>query len=412
MPVRSDLVERSGDLKAILVEFAEARRFARDRKKALDQYLPGGVAESEAELANAIDQFLLRYKLPDGRTVVEVFVDEYLDLTDEERALLLGWRDVVEGVFQVDRRDGNALVLTNLIDELEYRVHSNMGPAALDRMKKGSFLITRLVPIEDEWLLSGISGIYPASFRNDVYRAAAELAAQSPTLAFRNPDKVEQGWELQRKDRQSFVDFFGTDLVVLPGREVVERMRAYTHYRTHDMLDESGRSAAERSRELYGSEPAELDLQLPSYLTEAETVGVIYDEIEGMVFLRSFGLLEEAFADPETMSDSRHRDAVLTYLEDSSIPPVALRRLAERSPERASQVFARLLKRPEFSWDRDGEALLRQHKAEHFERPPLPSTAPLSSRLAQAKLRRPASSTTAARRRQPSKRPKRRAKRR
>lgn len=412
MPVRSDLVARSGDLKAILVDFAESRRFARHRIKALDQYLPDGLAESEAELANAIDQFLFKYKLPDGRTVVEAFVDEYLDLTDEERALLLGWRDVVEGVFQVDRRDGDALLLVNLIDELTYRVHSNMGAAALSRMKKGSFLITRLVPIEDEWLLSGVSRIFPASFRNDVYRATAELAAQNPTLVFRNPEKLEQGWELQRKDRRSFVDFFGTDLVVLPGREVEERMRAYTHYRMHEVRDGDGKSAAERSRDLYGSEPAELDLHLPSYLTEAETVGVIYDEIEGMVFLRNFGLVEEAFADPETLRDRRHSDAVLDYLEDSSIPPVALRRPAERSPERASQVFARLLKRRDFSWERDGEALLRQHKAEHFERPPLPSTAPLSARLAQAKLSRPASGTPAARHHQPSKRSKRRAKRR
>jgi hypothetical protein len=34
--------------------------------------------------------------LADGRTVVEVFVLVHLDLTDADRQMLLGWRDVVE----------------------------------------------------------------------------------------------------------------------------------------------------------------------------------------------------------------------------------------------------------------------------------------------------------------------------
>src|SRR5262245_63522272 len=88
-------------------------------------------------------------------TVVEHFVAEHPQLPEEERAMLLGWRDVVEGIFRVQRRDGDALVAINLVDDLTYRVRSNRGPAALGSMRRGMFLITRLVPIGGEWLLSG-----------------------------------------------------------------------------------------------------------------------------------------------------------------------------------------------------------------------------------------------------------------
>jgi hypothetical protein len=40
-----------------------------------------------------------------------------------------------------------------------------------------------------------------------------------------------------------------------------------------------------------------------------------------------------------------------------------------------------VLKRPGFSWERDGEALLRQYKASWFERPVLPSVTPISQAL-------------------------------
>ena len=144
MPATSELVARSGDLKAALVEYGQGRRFARHAEKALGQYLPDGVATDNAELANAIDRFILEYRLPDGKTIVETFVEEHLDLTDEERTLLLGWRDAVEGIFEVERREGQALILTNLVDDLTYRTRSNLGAAGPPKVRNGSFLVTRL----------------------------------------------------------------------------------------------------------------------------------------------------------------------------------------------------------------------------------------------------------------------------
>ena len=77
---------------------------------------------------------------------------------------------------------------------------------------------------------------------------------------------------------------------------------------------------------------------------------------------------------------------VRAYLEESSISPRLLRRLAERDPQAASRVFQRVLKQPHFSWERDGEALLRRYKARYFERPVLPSVTPVSDTLTRARL--------------------------
>ena len=80
---------------------------------------------------------------------------------------------------------------------------------------------------------------------------------------------------------------------------------------------------------------------------------------------------------------------VLTYLQDQSVSPLPFRRLAERDPARASEVFQRVLKQPGFSWERDGDALLRQHKAEFFARPVLPSTVPLAEEQSRRQMAAP-----------------------
>jgi hypothetical protein len=78
-------------------------------------------------------------------------------------------------------------------------------------MRRGTFLITRLVPIGQEWLLSGASTVLPAASRGEAYRLAVELAAAHPALVFRNPERLAQG--RQREERGHFIAFFSSDLV-------------------------------------------------------------------------------------------------------------------------------------------------------------------------------------------------------
>jgi hypothetical protein len=77
------------------------------------------------------------------------------------------------------------------------------------------------------------------------------------------------------------------------------------------------------------------------------------------------------------------RQAVLGYLKADSISALPFRRLAGADTARASQLFQHLLKKPSFSWERDGEALLRKHKPWCFGAKPKPPVTPLSSELAE-----------------------------
>jgi hypothetical protein len=387
MTASSDLVERSGDLKREVLDFAGLSQFRRAYIDAFEEYFEGRTRE-QSDLTNFLDYFILQWRLKDGSTIVEQFVNRHLKLPVDERQMLLGWRDVVEGIFEVKEQRGEALIVLNLVDELTYRVRSNMGPSIFKQTPPGSFIIGRLVPVEDEWLVSGAIRLLPKSSRRDVYATAVQVRMAKPSLVFRNQERLEQAREMQRQEVRSFEQFFGSKVVVIPGRELRARMDEYWHFRTHEFRLEDGQTAAEKVRQEGREVPQIRESDLPPQLMEAETVGVVYDEVDGMNYFPEFGLVEEAFASPELIAKPRYREAVQNYLRSPGIIPLPLRLLAERDPEKASRLFQKLLKKPRFSWERDGEKLLRRYKPEYYAKPVLPSVIPVSGEFSLASVAR------------------------
>jgi hypothetical protein len=373
-----DLVERSGTLKRELLEFAFHPRYRQALNAALSAQSAGGVVVAdEDELVRTLDRFVLLHRLSNGRTVLEEFVAARNDLPEAEREMLLGWHDVVEGIFEVVRHDAGAMVVDNLVDELTYRVRSNMGMAVLRRLRPGSFVIGRLVPLGLLWLVSGALATYQKGAREALYETAAEMAQEHPRLAFRNPDRLRRAWEMQRSDRDRFVRFFGADIVVLPGSQLPDQMQDYYAFSRRETLAEL---AARGEVAEYPDQSTRFNW--PLELVQPGSVAVIYDEAEGLGYFTGFDDFEQAFADPGVLSQPRYRQRVLDYLDDDSVSPLPFRRLAERDPDRASLVMQTVLRCSTFDWRRDGEGLMRERKSSFFQRAPLPCVLPVSRRLA------------------------------
>lgn len=108
---------------------------------------------------------------------------------------------------------------------------------------------------------------------------------------------------------------------------------------------------------------------------------MIYDDVEGLNYYADFGRLDTLFAEPGLVRDFAHITLLRGYLHDESVSPLAIRRLVQRHPESADQVFRALLRKPDFSWQRDGEHLLRDRKPDHADCEPTPSISCIGERL-------------------------------
>jgi hypothetical protein len=366
------MMKRAGQLKPMLVDFAMSPLFDRELTAVIAQNFPDMIVDDEAMFSMVLDHFALQHRLESGITVVEAFVAAHPELTEAERDMLLGWRDVVEGMFEVTGKDRDGVVLFNVVDELTYRAQSNLGRRAFRQMKKGMIIVGRLVPMGESWMVSGHLTAFPASARSEMLAAAARQALSNPELAFRNPAKLAEARSMVARQREAFVDLFGADLIVVPGIEVPDKVELFERHWAH--LVSPGADT-----------PKPVSMDFPDDLLDADSVAIHFVAGEGMSFYPGYHLLEEVFSNPALISRRRYQETLSDFLRDPDTSPEPLRQLAARDPAKASLVFTKLLKRKRgFSWEADGERLLRQHKPSYFDGTLLPRTVVLSKPLSNA----------------------------
>ncbi len=376
---QESLLLRCGMLKRCLVLWSVSDELV-DRLRAYGREMPAAEGE-ERDPDEIIERFIGSYRFEDGRSVHEAFVDRFPLLGDDDRRIILGWKDTVEGVFEIVRHAGDHLELVNLVDELTYIARSNQGRAGLKQSPKQGFLVGRFCPLGDEWLLSGEHRVFRPSMADEMRAMAAGLAMKFPRMFFRNPAHLEQAWAQQARMHEDFVAHFGSAEVLLRGSELQAAMDGYLI---------SQRERARAKAEGLGSplpaaalEAAPTSFAVPHELLDEPDVAILDHPRWGQGIFVGYGALRAAFQDPKrALRDGGVRE-VRDYLMDEEAGPLPLIMLGERYPLGASVLFASILRRPEFDWGRDGEALLRQYKGEHYDKL-LPWVVPLPERTAMA----------------------------
>ncbi len=375
MPADLQMIARSGDLKVDLVHFVEARRYRKDLERYLDVAFNGVVPDDEAETFNSIDRFILQARQRDGKTVVEHFITAHRELPPAERDLLLGWSDVVEGYFRVEQVTDDHIVVLNLLDEMAYSVYSNIGPGMFSSLTAGMFLHMRIVPVGDVWITSGTMRVFAEQDKERILAAAGTLASARPELVFRNPATLALAWDLQRKQRDAFIECFGSDTIVGTAAELTVQLDELTRIMRASM-PESERSATATDN------PVD-NVHWENAFTgsrESDRIAVIYDELEGLNVFYEYGLVEEAFANPELAAERQHRAAIAELVKEPEVTPLVLRRLVVKYPDTADDAIRRALNLTRFAWEKDGERLIRRFKGDWSEKthPPTPIPTRLS----------------------------------
>jgi hypothetical protein len=323
-----------------------------------------------------------------GLAAAERFTGTQRGLSRADRDLVLDWAgNNVRGIFEVRaiaRRDsaGEAVTALNLVDDLDYRVYGlRVAPAegapGEGTVAPGGFFAGTLLPLaadDSAWLAAGDEIGYPKADARQVARLAIDLATREPDLVFRNQEKATQGWAYMRRDREEFVAFFGADELVLPTPKAEGMLNAYYQVRRDSALAARGRHRAV-------SETGETTFVMPAGFFEFDTVGIIYDELDGFVVVPEYGMLRAMFADPALAADPLHANVLRAYLREDTIPPLPLRRMAAAFPGNADAVFRRVLGNRTFTWSQNGTGLLKKRKPGYFDAEPTPGVAVLSDRV-------------------------------
>lgn len=231
-------------------------------------------------------------------------------------------------------------------------------------------MVARILPLADEWSFSGNVSIRPPSDGAKLIQLAWDHAMRHPAQAFRNPERLAKAFEIQREQHEKFVEYFGDDMVILPAAAVEGRINEFQQWADRERRAALAGAGADVAATANRDLPV---FERDADTLEAATTGVVSDPIEGTMFYPGLGIIEETFNDPRLASDRKHRALVRALLVDTDFGPVILRMLVERHPDTASKVLGTVFRRKEFDWERDGEALMREHQPAYYASPRWPS---------------------------------------
>ena len=318
-------------------------------------------------MVNAIDWFIHCYRFRNGNSLIDLFIKGHNDLSDFENMLLEGWKGSFEGIFEVKSIDNDTVRLFNLIDEREYIAASNAGRAFYKNFKPGNYLMTRLLPfIDDIYLFSGEQYVYPPDAKDILEKNALKIAQSNPSHLRKSKLENKIGWDMQKRYRNDFITYFGADLIIITGNRLVESMEGFINYSSKKALKDVSDDKKEQYRNIQPK------LNFPEELTGSDTVGIIFDEIEGLNFYPDFQLFTALFSDPKLSTDEKYSNVIMGYLASDSISTLPFRKMIEMYPQNSQKVFASLFNKQNWSNEKDFDILMKKHKGGFLKKKPEP----------------------------------------
>ena|GEM_PF-6657051 len=303
----------------------------------------------EDVMANGIDWLIHCYHFQKGDTLIDRFIKKHCALSELEIQILEGWKNSFEGIFEVKATEVDAVRLFNLIDEMEYTAASIMGPEALSRLKNGDLIMSRLILLDDIYLFSGNMYLLPPDDKKNLQELASKIVQSNLSV------KHDEAWGIQNKYRNSFITYFGDDLLILPGHKLDETFNNFNHYHMPTNIPK---------------------MQFPDALTCNKTVGLIFDEKEGLNFYPDFASFMAPFNDPKLLEAEEYREVIMGYLESDSISTLPFQKMVDKHPENSRIVFAVLFNKPTWDNDKDFNELMEKHKDAFLKKEWVPTTLP------------------------------------
>uniref|UniRef100_B8HKA6 Uncharacterized protein n=1 Tax=Cyanothece sp. (strain PCC 7425 / ATCC 29141) TaxID=395961 RepID=B8HKA6_CYAP4 len=411
---------RAGELKTILTDY---------------------VLEAEGELATALEAFtaaqLTQFSrsplaisqptdlamatfLAEGQvehqSVLEHFVAEQPGLSEGDRQIVAGWQRVILGLFSVTEVLPDGLMLTNWLTTKSYRVKLTglEIEKPLQRLKEEEILLTCLVPVGMDWIIFA-----PPTLLGKLGKPKLAVAIGNFKQSFRHylysdaPELLEEAWKSVERYHHDFIDFFGTEELVLPSYKLEKKLTEFQQFLTDRQLKAAGwnsnQSLAELAEDMgvdqaeltttaeaMGVESQEIEqlfqasrsgkmvtppLKLPESIKRANEVTVLTHPHWGQMLLPNYKPLQDLLSKPDWEPQPGVAKLVKQSLADPQMNAYVWQRLANDYPTELEAVLGTALERPDFQLQQDLPTLLQDY--DHPLQPELPEIASVPLHLHQ-----------------------------
>lgn len=333
-----------------------------DDKKIKKEFKKEALKESQsAKDTNFREWFLFEKIFPEGQQLIDIFLLK--DLPNEDVEILLNWKKYIFSIFKIKKENPDSWILLNMLNNEKYIVKKEVDSPILTL---NDYLVTRILPFEKEYVFANNQKpfVLATTSNDDVYRVVALFELEFPHMAFiDNNNKMETSYRIQSLEHDDFFEFFGSDEIILEGKEIKEKLQEFYHYRYFQKKDkDSGKTIAKIFREKFSTYPEIPSVEIPDYISNLDEVGIIYDRIEGLNFLPWYGIFKEIFRREDFKSIIGYKECVLEYLKADTISGLPFRRVLIEFTNNTSEVLKDVLDRKRVSIPEDWEKIMNKYK--------------------------------------------------
>ena len=303
-----NIQERTDKINGVIKNIAEFIQTHDSVKGDFNEYLRtvGANAKNPIPIQTVAFGYILERNLgEDLKSIPQLYLENTKQLEKEEKDIVEAIDNSISSVFEIKKVTKAGFDLLNIVNERRYLITSLMKMTTFRGLGVRDFIVARIVNIGGDYYLLEISGVLPATKKDDAYRFAVAKIIQNPELVYLdNPEKQKEIEEDVADIYKKFVEFFGTTEVTTTNKHADDLIGIFNDYAEggekkdyKDLIEEPEEYKYFNVSEFNNSYDNFLENSLGGFSSHKETydVGIIYDEELGLYAIPFYGTFNKIF---------------------------------------------------------------------------------------------------------------------
>ena len=164
-------------------------------------------------------------------TVFTMYLAENTDISNEKKNIIIALQNSIDALFEIKNVHKNGFDMDNLVNEKKYFAMPLVKMSHLKGINKGSFILARIFPYENEYFILEIRESFSYLDKDRVLKyAVAKIIEQPENLYKDNPSKIEEIETEINKFTEKFVSCFDNDEIITTNEYVDQLITDFNDY--------------------------------------------------------------------------------------------------------------------------------------------------------------------------------------
>ena len=338
-----NIQERMDSINSVIRDIANFIQTDDNVKVDFNEYLQtiGANSKTPIPIQNVAFSYILERNLgEDLKSIPQLYLDSAKNLDKEQKDIVEAIDNSISSVFEVKKVTKAGFDLLNIVNERRYNITSLMKMTNFRGIGSGDYIIARIVNINGDYYLLEISGVLPATKKDDAYRFAVAKIIQNPELVYLdNPEKQKEIEEDVANIHKKFIEFFGKDEIVTTNKCADELIGIFNDYAEEgkktdykNLIVEPDEYKFFNVSEFNNSYDNFLENSLGGFSSHKELydVGIIYDEELGLYAIPFYGTFNKIFEVKDYTKILNYDSCIKYFLQNDKYSANLIRSVANK----------------------------------------------------------------------------------